>query len=157
MKITMIQREWIAKTMPTDFVHVVTGEWATKTVHIDGELVTVAMLRERVLEEEQAMTDACSDSDYHGAWGLDLREAESFDWGSRSDGASLLSLAWIFWFGGIDLHDWVFKQEIERLPCTDFTHHYPRTRLEQDLQEGEAMFAADFHRGMDEMGFERLD
>jgi hypothetical protein len=100
----MIQRELIAKMLPPDFLHVVTETWATKTMHIGGEWVTVAMLRERVLEEEEAMTDA--DNDYHSAWGIDFYEnVETFDWGRPSAGASLLSLAWIFWFGGIDLHD----------------------------------------------------
>jgi hypothetical protein len=151
----MIRRELIAKTLPPDFVHVVTGTWATKTIHIDGELVTVAMLRARVLEEEEAMTDA--DNDYHGAWGIDLYEdVEAFDWGSRSDGAALLSLAWIFWFGGIDLHDWVFRREIEALPRADFTYRYPRSRMAQDQRQGGAEFTEDFHRGMQEMGFESL-
>jgi hypothetical protein len=58
IEIHMIQRELIAKTLPPDFVHVVTGTWATKTIHSNGELVTVAMIRARVLEEEEAMTDA---------------------------------------------------------------------------------------------------
>ena len=66
----MIRRDMIAKTLPPDFVHVITGTWATKTIHIDGELVTVAMLRARVLEEEAAISDA--DNDYHGAWGIFL-------------------------------------------------------------------------------------
>jgi len=45
-EIHMIQRELIAKTLPPDFVHVVTGTWATKAIHIDGALVTVNMLCE---------------------------------------------------------------------------------------------------------------
>ena len=150
-EIHMIQRELIAKTLPPDFVHVVTGTWATKAIHIDGALVTVNMLCECVREEEEAMTDASND--YRGAWGLDLYEsAEAFDWGSHSDGAALLSLAWIFWFGGIDLHDWVFRREIEALPRADFAFRNPRSRMARDRRQGGAEFAEDFQRGMEEMG-----
>jgi hypothetical protein len=92
--------------------------------------------------------------DYYGAWGIDFYEnVEAFDWGRSSDGASLLSLAWIFWFGGIDLHDWVFRREIEALPRADFTYQYPRSRMARDRQQGGAEFAEVFQRGMQEMGW----
>lgn len=147
----MIRRHEIAQSLPRDFVHVVTGVWETKAIHIDGEVVTVAMLRERVQEEEKAMTDAYND--YQGAWGLDLYEhVEAFDWGRVTDGAHVLSLAWIFWLGAEDVHDFVFRREIEALPCADFTYQYPRIRIARDKEQGEAMFAEDFQRGMGEMG-----
>jgi hypothetical protein len=57
-----------------------------------------------------------------GAWGIDLFEAKSFDWGRHSDGAALLSFAWIFWFGAEDPHDYVFRHEIAALPRTDLIY-----------------------------------
>jgi predicted RNase H-like HicB family nuclease len=145
-----------AQRLSSDHVHLVTGKWATKTIHIDGELVTVGMLRDYVRDEEEARTDEYND--YLNAWGLRLWEsAEVFDWGSRSDGARLLSIAWIFWFGGIDLHDWIFLREIEALPRADFTYRYPRSRLKRDLDQGGDEFAADFQRGMKEMGGIEID
>jgi hypothetical protein len=44
MEESMIHRYEIAQSLPRDFIHVVNGVWDTKTIHIDGELVTVANL-----------------------------------------------------------------------------------------------------------------
>jgi hypothetical protein len=131
----------------------------------------LARPRPRAFQERKKAEEAAAQQALHEQYGTTEREIELWQevlehlkmqlpidtFYTYVEGAQLLSLAWIFWFGVTDVHDFVFCREIESLPRTDFTYRYPRVRIARDRKQGEAEFAEDFQRGMHEMGATERD
>lgn len=128
---------------------IITGNWTTREVKINGRSITTAgfvrdlKITELELGDNRDILTEC-------------RWVRRFRWGDTSRATYCLALACCFYLNLSWVMDRFFIQELERAQQADLQLEYDEAELQAAYEQCEDMFAHEFETFMGELGAVRL-
>jgi hypothetical protein len=124
---------------------VITGQWKTATVCINGKIITLARFIRDVKADEQEPGDNRDILQ-------ECRGVRRFCWGDASQATYCLSLACCFYLNVSWVMDRFFTRELERAPQADIHLTYTAEELQAAYEACDEQFAQEFADFMKNLG-----